>query len=435
MKQKAAFFVAVLLVLSLAAPLGVLAAPNTPDGLTATVSVGSITLVWNDNSSDETGFEIERKESIGPWEILEVVDANANIYLDIKVSMGETYTYRVRAIDASVSPTAYSGYSNEATGTIGVVAAPTNLTAVTGANSITLSWTSNSDDEDGFVISKVSRYDIWGNPLFKDIWVDANTTTYIDFDVELDEIYSYEVLAYISGPAETGIPSLYSAHSNSVTVSVRIMPNLMSNFRKVDLYTAGKFTDVSEDAWYGYNKQKVIANAFEYGLMRGSSATIFNPTGNMTVAEAITVAARVHSIYSTGVDDLVQSGSPWFKVYTDYAIENGIISAGAFPDYERPATRAEMAYIFCNSLPVSEFQKRNTVISLPDVFDGSDSANGEASTPYYEYIIRLYEAGVLTGNDDFGTFYPGSNIIRAEAAAIISRVILPAIRIGGGTFG
>ena len=181
------------------------------------------------------------------------------------------------------------------------------------------------------------------------------------------------------------------------------------------------FTDVDENAWYGFNQGKVIARAYEYGLMKGDSATTFNPTGNMTVAEAITVAARVHSIYMTGEESFAQS-SPWYKVYVDYAIDKGIIKSDDFTDYTRAATRAEMAYIFSKSLPAAEFAEQNTVNSLPDV---------NSDTPYYNAILTLYKAGIVTGNDDKGTFSPGNNITRAEAAAIISRVILPATRVSG----
>jgi uncharacterized repeat protein (TIGR02543 family) len=79
----------------------------------------------------------------------------------------------------------------------------------------------------------------------------------------------------------------------------------MANFAKKGYYIAGMFTDVDEDAWYGFNKDKVIAGAYEYGLMKGDSLSTFDPKGNITVAQAITVAARVHGIYATGKDDLV----------------------------------------------------------------------------------------------------------------------------------
>jgi len=181
------------------------------------------------------------------------------------------------------------------------------------------------------------------------------------------------------------------------------------------------FTDVDEKEWYA----GVVANAYIYGLMKGNSANTFNPKGNITLAEAITVAARVRSIYLTGSDSFVP-GAPWYKVYVDYAISKGIIDASDFTDYKRAATRAEMAYIFSRALPAIEYAPQNTVNTLPDVNNG---------TPYAEAIRALYRAGIVGGSDAAGTFKPSDNIKRSEAAAIITRVILPATRFKGRTYG
>ena len=199
----------------------------------------------------------------------------------------------------------------------------------------------------------------------------------------------------------------------------------MSNFTKTRTYSSGQFTDVDENQWYGFNGQKSLATAYEYGLIQGNSATTFNPTGNITVGEAITLAVRVHSIYNGGTGILAQ-GDPWYQVYVDYAIANNIIDANDFTNYTRGATRAEMAYVFLHSLPSSQFSSQNTVNYLPDV---------NSSTAYSESILTLFRAGVVTGNDTNGTYYPGNNIIRAEAATIMSRVILPDLRTSGRTYG
>ncbi len=61
-------------------------------------------------------------------------------------------------------------------------------------------------------------------------------------------------------------------------------------FEKVNTYE-NNFTDVPETSWYAGN----VKSAYELGLMTGNSATTFNPNGNVTVAEAITMAARVHA--------------------------------------------------------------------------------------------------------------------------------------------
>ena len=43
-------------------------------------------------------------------------------------------------------------------------------------------------------------------------------------------------------------------------------------------------------------------------------------------------------------------------------------------------------------------------------------------------VYKLYEAGILIGNDEAGTFAPWSEITRAEVAAIISRMANPDLR-------
>ena len=42
---------------------------------------------------------------------------------------------------------------------------------------------------------------------------------------------------------------------------------------------------------------------------------------------------------------------------------------------------------------------------------------------YAANVYKLYRAGVLTGNDEKGTFAPLTSITRAEAAAIVSRMV------------
>ena len=57
--------------------------------------------------------------------------------------------------------------------------------------------------------------------------------------------------------------------------------------------------------------------------------------------------------------------------------------------------------------------------SLPDV---------TSSSTYADEIYMLYRAGVLTGNDRYGTFAPETTIDRASVAALVSRMALPELR-------
>ncbi len=187
----------------------------------------------------------------------------------------------------------------------------------------------------------------------------------------------------------------------------------MKNFTADRAYTG--FTDVPEAAWYHGS----VKAAFEYGLVKGSTPTTYNPTGTLTVAEAIVMADRIHILYETGKDTL-QNGTPWYQTYVDYALEKGIITEGAFDSYTRNITRAEMADIFTRALPKKEY----AVINYIDESCPADVVGH----PFETSVRTLYEAGILTGNDPYGTFTPDANIIRSEAAAIVSRIVDPNLR-------
>lgn len=189
----------------------------------------------------------------------------------------------------------------------------------------------------------------------------------------------------------------------------------VSNFRKVNAYQSGQFKDMPND-WSADG----IRSAYELGLMRGASSSVFNPEGNVTLAEAVALASRLHRIYHSGSDDLVQ-GSPWYAVYVDYAKKNGILTQN-YASYNATATRAQFASILAHALPAAALSQINDVKdgAIPDVSASRTNA-GE--------IYLLYRAGVLTGSDDKLSFRPASAISRAEAAAVITRMALPDQRV------
>lgn len=185
------------------------------------------------------------------------------------------------------------------------------------------------------------------------------------------------------------------------------------HFPRVSTYTQGQFTDVPPSQWFTAN----VANAVKFGLMKGNSATTFNPYGDVTLAEAITMAARIHAIYTTGTESFDQSsGGKWYQVYMDYAYENGIIDNSYYTcDVTKKATRAQYAEIFANSLPGKGLEARNNVAdnAIPDV---------SMSQSYADSVYKLYRAGILTGGDVLGTFSPKTYITRAESATIVARM-------------
>jgi hypothetical protein len=80
--------------------------PASPTELSATANGATqVNLTWTDNSTDETGFEIERSTSGsgGPFSPLVTVAANAVSYPDNGLSATTEYCYRVRAVNGAGS--------------------------------------------------------------------------------------------------------------------------------------------------------------------------------------------------------------------------------------------------------------------------------------------------------------------------------------------
>jgi len=177
--------------------------PAAPSVLAASpLSTSQMSLSWNDNAVDETGFQIERSTNGVSFNLAGTAGANAAGYTDSGLSAGTSYWYRVRAINAY----GQSGYSNVATATtpISPPAAPSGLTATAvSKNQINLAWGDNSSNEGGFRIERSTN----GTTFAEIATVGANVTAYQSTGLKANKTYHYRVRAYNAG----GI----SAYSNT----------------------------------------------------------------------------------------------------------------------------------------------------------------------------------------------------------------------------
>ncbi|HEX3020258.1 MAG TPA: discoidin domain-containing protein [Chitinispirillaceae bacterium] len=132
---------------------------TAPSNLTATaVAPNQINLAWLYNSSNQTGFAIERSlSSNGPWAQIATTGANARTYYDAQLSGGIKYWYRVKAFNATGSSdwsntasatTPNGGYGNLALGkTVTVsseIAGVTYSSANVNDDNTTTRWTASS---------------------------------------------------------------------------------------------------------------------------------------------------------------------------------------------------------------------------------------------------------------------------------------------------
>ncbi|WP_324824486.1 S-layer homology domain-containing protein [Sinanaerobacter sp. ZZT-01] len=187
--------------------------------------------------------------------------------------------------------------------------------------------------------------------------------------------------------------------------------NGLSYFTKKYEYEEDTFHDISKE-WV----KNALKSSYELGLINGKGKGNFDPNGFVTVAEAISFACRINNIYYGEGGEIDSLGSKWYDGAVIYAIDHNIIKAGEYANYEKTATRAEVANLFSHALPHTALKAINQITQLPDV---------SSFDPYFDPILLLYNAGILSGSDAYGTFYPEREITRAEIAVLLTRIALP----------
>ena len=185
--------------------------PAAPSGLTITsVTSGSVILAWTDNSNNETGFKIQRKQgATGTYTQIGTPGANATTYTDNDTALldGTQYYYKVSATNSAGD----SPFSNEVNG-ITTLKVPTSLTATAVSSSqINLTWTDNSASETGYKIEQSPVDNLHYTQVGT---VGPNGTSYSATGLNEGTKYYYRVRAY-NAIATSG----YSSEKNATTLS------------------------------------------------------------------------------------------------------------------------------------------------------------------------------------------------------------------------
>lgn len=185
------------------------------------------------------------------------------------------------------------------------------------------------------------------------------------------------------------------------------------------------FTD-TKGTWCG----AAVQTCYEAGLMDGKTASTFDPAGTLTYAQIIVIIARLHSLLNGGSGQFAApaAGAPWYQPAVDYLRRYpiGWLEETTYLAYfleedtldyyaQTPCNRIEFVLFLAAVLPESALTPINTITALPDVSDGE--------------ILQFYNAGILTGSNEYGTFKGMEELTRGQAATILARVIDPAQRV------
>ena len=181
------------------------------------------------------------------------------------------------------------------------------------------------------------------------------------------------------------------------------------------------FSDVTKKDWF-YDS---VYSVCKTGLMIGKSETVFAPYDEISVAECVTLLARMHAhvTNNTAILQAAPATDPWYQTFINYCNAHDLLTADmqmlvdAFVTF--PMSRAQVIALF-STLPSSVWREINSVAAgaIPDVPVGAS---------YEEQIYRAYRCGIVIGNEN-SYFSPDEPITRAEAAAIVMRIVDPTMR-------
>ena len=269
--------------------------PLPPTGLTGSVvSPTQINLTWTDNSTNETGFKIERRTGTTNYSVVGTVNQDVLNFSDSGLTPSTTYTYRVYAFNAVGNSLTYT---NEVTfTTTAILALPTLTTTAVSSITQTTAVSGGTISNDGGA-AITARGVCWSTSPSPTIALSTRTTDGTGtgaFTSNLTGLLAstiYYVRAYATNSVGTGygneiifntIQNLYGLGPNVIDIdgnTYQTVINCGGTWTKTNLnvskYTDGtpipqvtdptQWANLTTGAWCYYNN--TTANGTTYGKL------------------------------------------------------------------------------------------------------------------------------------------------------------------------
>ena len=153
------------------------------------------------------------------------------------------------------------------------------------------------------------------------------------------------------------------------------------------------------------------------GLMQGRSDGSFGPSGQLTGAHIATICARLHDLLTGGDGALPEpaEGQEWYD--PAYASLSQALDLLEDVPPDGAVRRQTFAALLAETLQAADvaLPAVNQISVVPDCKDPA--------------VLSLYNAGILTGSDQYGSFRGSEYLNRGQAAAILARLADPAQRV------
>lgn len=183
--------------------VGTGSSPSAPSNTGAVAASHiQITISWQDNSANESGFELHRSITgpTGVFSLVSSTSANVTSYADGGLTPSSQYCYRVLAFRILGGKRRPSAFSNTACATTLAPPAPDAPSATNAmprsSSSIDVAWADNSANEDGFRVERspdgVANWSAVGTTA-------ANVTSLQDAGRSSEQPVCYRVIAFNGG--------------------------------------------------------------------------------------------------------------------------------------------------------------------------------------------------------------------------------------------
>lgn len=175
---------------------------------------------------------------------------------------------------------------------------------------------------------------------------------------------------------------------------------------------AANFSDLKATNWAYKNVNSLVSK----GGISGYPDNTFRPNNTITNAEFIKI------LVSITLGEQPKAGGHWATGYMDKAAASGIIKEDELKEsaWNKPMTRQSMSVAIART---SEFVlKEEMKAEKAEELKRSIKDFNSLREDYKDYVLAVYEKGIITGYPD-GTFGPEKTATRAEASAMIVRLI------------
>lgn len=186
---------------------------------------------------------------------------------------------------------------------------------------------------------------------------------------------------------------------------------------------ATSFSDVNSSFW-AYNYINTVS---EKGAINGYPDGTFRPQNTITVAEFVKVVVQL----ANGGQTIAATGSHWASGYMDKAAELCITrdttkdkAIFTTKDYDRAITRDEMAKVAVFAEGAVYTYSEGILGKMEETKNYVNFTDSASCSPQ---VTLACTSGLMTGYND-GTFKPYGTTTRAEASAVLARMVVESLR-------